>query len=198
MSHFPFHGAVAGEHDRQCDGLVDVMSYWAFSDVFEEQGVVKRPFYGGFGLMAAGNIPKAAYNAFALLHHLGTLRLEARSNAAIITKEADGALAIAVWNYAPPGETQESGPARNFTLSFKGFPRALRPGSPSSIATTDPRSPRGRQWASPISRCRISRNSSGRRATCRPLSSGICKGRTRDWNSRSRRHALALVEIERP
>ena len=110
---------------RQCDGLVDVMSYWAFSDVFEEQGVVKRPFYGGFGLMAAGNIPKAAYNAFALLHHLGTLRLEAKSDAALITKDADGALAIAVWNYAPPGEIHESGAARNFTLSFKGFPAGV-------------------------------------------------------------------------
>src|SRR5262249_13086965 len=37
---------------RQCDGLVDVMSYWSFSDVFDEQGVVKEPFYGGFGVLA--------------------------------------------------------------------------------------------------------------------------------------------------
>ena len=29
---------------RQCDGLVDMMSYWTFSDVFEEQGVVKTAF----------------------------------------------------------------------------------------------------------------------------------------------------------
>ncbi len=41
---------------RQCDGLVDEMSYWSFSDVFEEQGVVKKPFYGGYGLIAAGGI----------------------------------------------------------------------------------------------------------------------------------------------
>src|ERR1017187_5963078 len=41
---------------RQCDGLVNEMSYWTFSDVFEEQGVVKQPFYGGFGLIAAGGI----------------------------------------------------------------------------------------------------------------------------------------------
>ena len=34
------------------------MDYWAFSDVFEEQGVVRTPFYGGFGLIAADNIPK--------------------------------------------------------------------------------------------------------------------------------------------
>jgi len=121
----PFMGPWLANTIRQCDGLVDVMSYWAFSDVFEEQGVVKRPFYGGFGLMDAGNIPKAAYNAFALLHHLGTLRLEAKSDAALITKDADGALAIAVWNYAPPGEIHESGAARNFTLSFKGFPAGV-------------------------------------------------------------------------
>ena len=35
---------------RDCNGLVDMMSYWTFSDVFEEQGVVKKPFYGGYGL----------------------------------------------------------------------------------------------------------------------------------------------------
>ena len=41
----------------QCDGLTKMMSYWTFSDVFEEQGVVKTPFYGGFGLIAAGKFP---------------------------------------------------------------------------------------------------------------------------------------------
>ncbi len=56
---------------RQCDGLVDMMSYWTFSDVFEEQGVVKRPFYGGFGLLAEDGLPKPAFNAFKLLHRLG-------------------------------------------------------------------------------------------------------------------------------
>src|ERR1039457_842735 len=44
---------------RQCDGLVNEMSYWTFSDVFEEQGVVKAPFYGGLGRLAAGGVMKA-------------------------------------------------------------------------------------------------------------------------------------------
>ena len=48
-----------------------IMSYWAFSDVFEEQGVVKEPFYGGYGVMAEDDIPKPAFNAFKLLHKLG-------------------------------------------------------------------------------------------------------------------------------
>ena len=53
---------------RQCDGLTDMMRYWTFSDVFEEQGVVKQPFYGGYGLIAEDDLPKPAFNAFRLLH----------------------------------------------------------------------------------------------------------------------------------
>ena len=52
------------------------MSYWTFSDVFEEGGVVKTPFYGGFGIVAEHDIPKPAFNAFALLHRLGDLARE--------------------------------------------------------------------------------------------------------------------------
>ena len=67
----PFMGPWLAETIRQCDGFVQEMSYWTFSDVFDEQGVVKTPFYGGFGLLAVGGIPKPAFNAFALLHQLG-------------------------------------------------------------------------------------------------------------------------------
>ncbi len=87
---------------QQCDGLVDMMSYWTFSDVFEEQGVVKTPFYGGFGLIAAGGIPKAAFNAFKLLHQLGDERVALNSNSALLTRRKDGTLVLAVWNYASP------------------------------------------------------------------------------------------------
>ena len=88
---------------RRCDGLTDMMSYWTFSDVFEEQGVVRQPFYGGFGLMAAGGIPKPAFNAFKMLHQLGEVRLDADSEHALVTRRPDGSLVIAVWNYVDPG-----------------------------------------------------------------------------------------------
>ena len=88
---------------RQCDGLVDMMSYWTFSDVFEEQGVVKRPFYGGYGLIAAGGIPKPAFNAFKMLHALGNERIDVDSEHALVTRRSDGSLVIALWNYADPG-----------------------------------------------------------------------------------------------
>jgi len=102
---------------RECDGLVDTMSYWTFSDVFEEQGVVKTPFYGGFGLIAEDDIPKPAFNVFKVLHELGDQRIEANSDDALVTKKPDGSLAIAVWNYDPPGK---GGPAKTVTLRFKG------------------------------------------------------------------------------
>jgi xylan 1,4-beta-xylosidase len=88
---------------RQCDGLVQEMSYWTFSDVFEEQGVVKQPFYGGYGLIAAGGIPKPAFNAFSLLHRLGEQRLSVHADDALVTRQADGSLVAAVWNLSDPG-----------------------------------------------------------------------------------------------
>jgi xylan 1,4-beta-xylosidase len=86
----------------QCDGLTEAMSYWTFSDVFEEQGVVKTPFYGGFGLLAEDSIPKPAYNAFAMLHHLGDRRIKVDSDSVLATRRGDGSLAIVMWNYGAP------------------------------------------------------------------------------------------------
>lgn len=100
----PFMGPWLANNIRQCAGMVTSMAYWSFSDVFEEQGVVKKPFYGGYGLIAVGGIPKAAFNAFALLHQLGTQRLDVASTSALVTVRTNGSLAIAVWNYAEPGE----------------------------------------------------------------------------------------------
>ena len=86
----------------QCDGMVNMMSYWTFSDVFEEQGVVKTPFYGGYGLVAEDDIPKPAFDAFALLHELGDERLPVQSSDVLATRRKDGTLEIAAWNLVEP------------------------------------------------------------------------------------------------
>ncbi len=100
---------------RQCDGLVDEMSYWTFSDVFEEQGVVKQPFYGGYGLIAEDGIPKPAYNAFLLLHRLGDERIALSSDDVLATRRKDGTLVLAAWNMADPGTT---GPTKEVEFKF--------------------------------------------------------------------------------
>jgi xylan 1,4-beta-xylosidase len=112
-----FMGPWLANTIRQCDGLVKMMSYWTFSDVFEEQGVAKKPFYGGYGLIAAGGIHKAAFNDFRLLHKLGSERLSANSNSVIVTRRSGGTLAVALWNYTPPGP---GGVARSINLLLKG------------------------------------------------------------------------------
>jgi len=113
----------------QCDGLTQSMSYWTFSDVFEEQGVVRTPFYGGFGLLAEDSIPKPAFNAFAMLHQLGDRRIALDSDSAIATRRSDGSLVFALWNYAPPDGTGANytpppatrGPSKTVTLQLAGI-----------------------------------------------------------------------------
>jgi xylan 1,4-beta-xylosidase len=103
----PFMGPWLANTIRECDGLTPMMSYWTFSDVFEEQGVVKMPFYGGYGIVAERGIPKAAYRAFELLNKLGDQRMENESPDVVVTKRRDGALVLALWNYAEPDERAE-------------------------------------------------------------------------------------------
>jgi xylan 1,4-beta-xylosidase len=114
-----FMGPWLANNIRESDGLATIMAYWCFSDVFEEQGVVKTPFYGGYGLIAERGIPKAALRAFELLHRLGDRRLPSPSQNALITEREDGTVVIALWNYAEPGE---NAPPKTFQLDFKGTP----------------------------------------------------------------------------
>jgi xylan 1,4-beta-xylosidase len=99
-----FVGPALANTVRQCDGLVNMMSFWTFSDVFEEGGPIAKPFVGMFGLRAKGGINKPSYYAYGLLHQLGDRRIANNSNDVIVTKTADGALAIAAWNLVDPGQ----------------------------------------------------------------------------------------------
>jgi xylan 1,4-beta-xylosidase len=122
-----FMGPWLANNIRLCDGLTQSMAYWAFSDVFEEQGVVRTPFYGGFGLIAADHIPKPALNIFTILHKLGDRRIASTSDSALVTETASGSMAIALWDYAPPTGTGakytmpsgHAGPPKTFDLDFK-------------------------------------------------------------------------------
>ena len=118
---------------RQCDGIVQDMAYWTFSDVFEEQGVNRTPFYGGFGLVAADAIPKASLNVFRALHTLGDKRIAVDSKSALATSSS-GALTLALWNYAPPagtGATYTAPPAsmravKTYTVRVEHVPANAR------------------------------------------------------------------------
>lgn len=53
---------------------VDILSYWTFSDIFEEWPFKSAPFSSGFGLQTIYSIPKPSFRAFQLLHRAGSLR----------------------------------------------------------------------------------------------------------------------------
>jgi xylan 1,4-beta-xylosidase len=113
-----FVGPAVANTIRQCDGLVDMMSFWTFSDVFEEGGPIAKPFEGHFGLRAEGGINKPSYYGFALLHELGNQRLANPSQNVIVTKTQNGGLAIAVWNLVDP---DKQGTTRTVQIDFRGI-----------------------------------------------------------------------------
>ena len=51
------------------------LSWWTFSDIFEETWMDGAPFYGGYGLLNTQGVPKPAYRAFELLGGAGHSRL---------------------------------------------------------------------------------------------------------------------------
>ncbi len=110
-----FVGPALANTVRQCDGLVNMMSFWTFSDVFEEGGPIPAPFEGQFGLRAKGGINKPSYYSYGLLHQLGEQRIANDSKDVIVTKSADGGLAIAAWNLVDP---DQQGATRTIDLVF--------------------------------------------------------------------------------
>jgi xylan 1,4-beta-xylosidase len=114
-------GAALADDIRQCDGLVTMLSFWTFSDVFEENGPKREPFDGGFGLLAPGGIKKPSYYGFALLHKLGSERIANASPGILVTRRKDGTIAVAIWNLVDP---ETKGTEKSLTISFRGIPPA--------------------------------------------------------------------------
>jgi xylan 1,4-beta-xylosidase len=91
-------GPALARDISQCDGLVKMMSFWTFDDVFEEGGVKQMPFDNGFGLIAPGMIKKPSFYDFALLHKLGEERIANDADDVLVTRRKDGTLVVAAWN----------------------------------------------------------------------------------------------------
>jgi len=123
-------GAALADDIEQCDGLVSMMSFWTFSDVFEENGPGREPFDGSFGLIALGGIKKPSYSAFALLHKLGQERIVRNSASTLITRRHDRTLAIAAWNLVDP---DTKGSERRVRFEVHGVP----PDSGVSVSRAD-------------------------------------------------------------
>ncbi len=84
---------------KQTEGAVNSMSYWVFTDIFEEAGPRFEPFHGGFGLLTIQGIPKPAFYAYRFMNRLGNTELENRDSASWICKDGDGNIQALLWDY---------------------------------------------------------------------------------------------------
>lgn len=80
-------------------GLADALSYWTFTDIFEECGAGNTAFHGGFGMINYQGIKKPAFYAYKFLNMLGDTELETGDNY-IVTRNSDtGKTQLLAWNY---------------------------------------------------------------------------------------------------
>ena len=86
---------------------MDAMSYWTYTDIFEEAGPGPDPFHGGFGMMNNQGLCKPSYFAYRFLCELPDMQLatfDADSYAA-----TDGeTLHVLLWDYTHPAQDADN------------------------------------------------------------------------------------------
>ena len=87
---------------RATSPLAQSMSFWTFTDIFEEGGPPTRPFHGGFGLINLQGIRKPAYFAYKFLAQLGPTDISTTDTEhSWATTKPNGAVQVLFWNYTP-------------------------------------------------------------------------------------------------
>jgi xylan 1,4-beta-xylosidase len=88
---------------KGAEGLVQGMSYWTYSDLFEEPGPPTLPFQGGFGLLNPQGIRKPAYFAYKYLHALDGSSIASNDPQAMLSTN-DGNLTGVIWDLQQPDQ----------------------------------------------------------------------------------------------
>ena len=83
------------------------MSYWVFTDIFEEAGPRFTPFHGGFGLLNTQGINKPAFYSFKFINKLGNTELVNKDSCSWVCKDAKGNMQILLWDFTNthPGDS---------------------------------------------------------------------------------------------
>lgn len=88
-------------------GLVQGMSYWVCSDLFEEPGPPGTPFHGGFGLMTKDGIRKASWFAYKYLNALTGNEIPT-DDPQVWAAVDDGRVHALVWDFQLPDQKGRS------------------------------------------------------------------------------------------
>ncbi|MDN3241468.1 GH39 family glycosyl hydrolase [Glycomyces tritici] len=122
----------------QCATLAESISYWAFTDVFEEGGAGIGPFHGGFGLVNEHGIHKPTFHAFTMLNRLGDRLLLSTPHGVVTRDGRTSAVSAVFFNYPEDMGTRSIGSANSYEetrhLAGQGPSRRIR----HSIAGLEP------------------------------------------------------------
>jgi xylan 1,4-beta-xylosidase len=110
---------------KATEGIVQGMSYWTYSDLFEEPGPPTAPFEGGFGLMNPQGIRKPSWFAYKYLNQLGNEAIKTADAQSYAAKDGRGVQVLA-WDFQTPKQGR----------SNRGFYTTVQPtrdGAPVSV-----------------------------------------------------------------
>ena len=83
------------------------MSYWTFTDIFEEAGPRFTPFHGGFGLLNTQGINKPAFYSYKFMNQLGSKELVNADSCSWACKDTKGNIQVLLWDFTNthPGDS---------------------------------------------------------------------------------------------
>ena len=92
---------------KQVGSAANSMSYWVFTDIFEEPGPRFTPFHGGFGMLTIQGINKPVFYAYQFLNRLGDIELMNKDSASWVCKDSSGSVQVLAWDFTNthPGDS---------------------------------------------------------------------------------------------
>jgi Beta-xylosidase len=92
---------------KQVGAAANSMSYWVFTDIFEEAGPRFTPFHGGFGLLNTQGINKPAFYSYKFMNQLGKMELKNADSTSWVCKDNKGNVQVLLWDFTNthPGDS---------------------------------------------------------------------------------------------
>lgn len=92
---------------KPVDKAANSMSYWVFTDIFEEPGPRFTPFHGGFGMLNTQGINKPVFYAYQFMNRLGNIELANNDSTSWICRDSTGNIQALAWDFTNthPGDS---------------------------------------------------------------------------------------------
>jgi xylan 1,4-beta-xylosidase len=84
---------------KNTEKTANSMSFWTFTDIFEEGGPPPTAFHGGFGMLNEHGIKKPAFHVYDFLNRLGETEVQNADTASWICKSKDGSVQVLAWDF---------------------------------------------------------------------------------------------------